>query len=515
MTASGPVVVWFRRDLRLHDHPALTDALVRPAGRAAVRLRPTVASRTVRVGQPGLVPARIGRGASAGVESRGGRLFVRAGDARGGGPRVRRRSRCRRCVRQPGLHTLRTATGPRGGGRLGGARRATPRQARPARPRARRRARTIRLVVRCLQPVPPTLGGTPAAGRPARSSRDHHRRCRRGAATRALRPWVRRSTAAEGALPEPPKLPRAAGSRRGSRLTVRPLTTGRATGSETTMRHRTSVPTSGSVPLPGRGRHASACLGRRRRGIAALRRRAGLARLLCARAVGRAALRARGDGYPVPRHHVGGRSRRSAAWQRGRTGYPIVDAAMRQLSAAGWIPNRARMISASFLTKDLLIDWRVGERHFMTHLVDGDPASNLGGWQWAASVGTDSRPFVRIFNPVIQAKRFDPDGVYVRTWLPELADVPTRRIHEPWTMSPDEQESSHCRIGVDYPAPIIDHGEARQRALARYAPQRPRRAEATRAEPRRPGSPLAVAARRAPIPSRSPRATVRGHHASS
>jgi deoxyribodipyrimidine photo-lyase len=158
-----------------------------------------------------------------------------------------------------------------------------------------------------------------------------------------------------------------------------------------------------------------------------------------------------------------------AAWEEGATGYPIIDAAMRQLHATGWIPNRARMITASFLTKDLLIDWRAGERHFMQHLVDGDPASNLGGWQWAASVGTDSRPFVRIFNPVTQAKRFDPDGRFVRRWLPELADVPAGRIHEPWTMSPDEQASSRCRIGVDYPPPIVDHAEARRRALARYA----------------------------------------------
>jgi len=158
-----------------------------------------------------------------------------------------------------------------------------------------------------------------------------------------------------------------------------------------------------------------------------------------------------------------------ASWQGGRTGYPIVDAAMRQLRETGWLPNRARMIVASFLTKDLLIDWRAGERHFMTHLIDGDPASNLGGWQWAASIGTDSRPFVRVFNPVTQAKRFDPNGAYVRRWLPELASVPEQRVHEPWTMSPAEQEASGCRVGVDYPSPIVDHAAARQRALARYA----------------------------------------------
>ncbi|HSL75740.1 MAG TPA: FAD-binding domain-containing protein [Candidatus Limnocylindrales bacterium] len=158
-----------------------------------------------------------------------------------------------------------------------------------------------------------------------------------------------------------------------------------------------------------------------------------------------------------------------AAWRDGRTGFPIVDAAMRQLRATGWLPNRARMIVASFLTKDLLIEWREGERAFMEHLVDGDPASNLGGWQWAASIGTDSQPFVRVFNPVTQAKRFDPDGVYVRRWVPELERVPEARVQEPWTMSVDEQAAAGCRIGVDYPAPIVDHAAARKRALMRYA----------------------------------------------
>jgi deoxyribodipyrimidine photo-lyase len=159
----------------------------------------------------------------------------------------------------------------------------------------------------------------------------------------------------------------------------------------------------------------------------------------------------------------------AATWREGRTGYPIVDAAMRQLLATGFLPNRARMIVASFLTKDLLIDWRVGEAHFMRHLVDGDPASNLGGWQWAASMGSDAQPYVRVFNPVTQARRFDADGAYVRRWLPELAAVPSARVHEPWTLSPAEQRAARCRIGVDYPAPIIDHAEARRRALDRFA----------------------------------------------
>jgi deoxyribodipyrimidine photo-lyase len=156
-------------------------------------------------------------------------------------------------------------------------------------------------------------------------------------------------------------------------------------------------------------------------------------------------------------------------WRAGRTGYPIVDAAMRQLAATGFMPNRARMIVASFLTKDLLIDWRVGEAHFMHHLIDGDPASNLGGWQWSASVGTDAQPWFRVFNPVTQGERFDPEGAYVRSWLPELARVPAARVHAPWTMTDDEQAVARCRIGTDYPAPIVDHAAARARALDWFA----------------------------------------------
>ena len=157
------------------------------------------------------------------------------------------------------------------------------------------------------------------------------------------------------------------------------------------------------------------------------------------------------------------------AWKAGRTGYPIVDAAMRQLRATGFMPNRARMVGASFLTKDLLVDWRIGERHFMEHLVDGDVASNDGGWQWTASTGTDAQPYFRIFNPVLQGRRADPDGTWIRTWLPELRNVPTSHIHEPWTMPRQMQAEAECRIGADYPAPIVDHAMARERSLAAFA----------------------------------------------
>jgi deoxyribodipyrimidine photo-lyase len=158
-----------------------------------------------------------------------------------------------------------------------------------------------------------------------------------------------------------------------------------------------------------------------------------------------------------------------AAWREGGTGYPVVDAAMRQLAETGWMHNRARMIVASFLVKDLLIDWRWGERHFMRHLVDGDPAANNGGWQWTAGTGTDAAPYFRVFNPVLQGQKHDPQGAYVRRWVPELAHVPDRFIHQPWKMVPDAQRVAGCVVGQDYPAPIVDHAWARERTLAAYA----------------------------------------------
>ncbi len=156
------------------------------------------------------------------------------------------------------------------------------------------------------------------------------------------------------------------------------------------------------------------------------------------------------------------------AWQQGLTGYPVVDAAMRQLAATGWMHNRARMITASFLTKDLLINWQSGEDWFMQSLVDGDPAANNGGWQWTAGTGTDAAPYFRIFSPVLQGKKYDPQGAYVRRWIPELAKIPDKYIHEPWLMPADVQEKSGCRIGRDYPAPIVDRAQSRERTLAAY-----------------------------------------------
>lgn len=160
------------------------------------------------------------------------------------------------------------------------------------------------------------------------------------------------------------------------------------------------------------------------------------------------------------------------AWREGRTGYPIVDAAMRQLLDTGWMHNRARMIVASFLVKDLLIDWRWGERWFMQHLIDGDPAANNGGWQWSAGTGTDAAPYFRIFNPILQAQKHDPHAVYIRSWLPELRALPEEYLHSPWKTPVEIQENVSVRIGKDYPKPIIDHRAARERTLGVYAQAR-------------------------------------------
>ena len=162
--------------------------------------------------------------------------------------------------------------------------------------------------------------------------------------------------------------------------------------------------------------------------------------------------------------------KRFEAWCNGRTGYPVVDAAMRQLRHEGWMHNRARLIVGSFLTKDLGIDWRWGERWFMRLLLDGDEANNNGNWQWIASVGVDPQPPARrIYNPSRQQEKFDPDGTYVRRYVPELARVPDEFLTEPWTMPEAIAARAGCVIGRDYPAPIVDHLIARREAIERYA----------------------------------------------
>jgi deoxyribodipyrimidine photo-lyase len=157
------------------------------------------------------------------------------------------------------------------------------------------------------------------------------------------------------------------------------------------------------------------------------------------------------------------------AWQEGRTGYPYIDAGMRQLATTGWMHNRVRMAAASFLVKDLLVDWRIGERWFRRLLVDADIAQNAGNWQWVAGTGPDAAPYFRVFNPVLQSEKFDPDGAYIRKFVPELAHVAIPWIHRPWTAPPEELAAGDVALGVTYPYPIVDHGFARSRAINAYA----------------------------------------------
>lgn len=175
------------------------------------------------------------------------------------------------------------------------------------------------------------------------------------------------------------------------------------------------------------------------------------------------------DGIRFPGGHD-----RFAAWCEGRTGYPLVDAGMRQLNGTGYMHNRLRMISASFLVKDLHVDWRWGERYFARKLNDYDLSANNGGWQWAASTGCDAQPYFRIFNPVTQSERFDAHGKFIRMYLPELAKVPAAHIHAPWRMTPSEQAAAGVTIGKDYPAPLVDHAQSRAITLELFGKQRVR-----------------------------------------
>ena len=165
--------------------------------------------------------------------------------------------------------------------------------------------------------------------------------------------------------------------------------------------------------------------------------------------------------WPNPAGHF-------AAWCEARTGYPLVDAAMRQLNQTGTMHNRLRMVAASFLVKDLHVDWRLGERYFAGRLIDFDLAANNGGWQWAASTGCDAQPWFRIFNPITQSEKFDAEGKFIKRYLPELAALPARYIHAPWLLTADLQHAYGVTIGRDYPAPMVDHAAARARTLALY-----------------------------------------------
>ena len=157
------------------------------------------------------------------------------------------------------------------------------------------------------------------------------------------------------------------------------------------------------------------------------------------------------------------------AWQRGKTGFPIVDAGMRELWSTGWMHNRVRMIVASFLVKDLLVPWQRGAEWFWDTLVDADLASNTLGWQWTAGCGADAAPYFRVFNPVLQSEKFDPEGDYLRRWLPELTNLPLPFLHAPWTAPSTVLAKAGVQLGKTYPHPVVDHSEARQRALQALA----------------------------------------------
>lgn len=157
------------------------------------------------------------------------------------------------------------------------------------------------------------------------------------------------------------------------------------------------------------------------------------------------------------------------AWKCGQTGFPIIDAAMRELWICGWMNNRVRMIVASFLTKDLLIPWQEGAKWFWDTLVDADLANNSLGWQWVMGSGADSAPYFRVFDPTLQSEKFDPDGTYIRRWVPELANLNNTFIHKPWKASALDLELANVKLGIDYPYPIVDHDKAKQKAQKIYA----------------------------------------------
>jgi deoxyribodipyrimidine photo-lyase len=170
------------------------------------------------------------------------------------------------------------------------------------------------------------------------------------------------------------------------------------------------------------------------------------------------------DSFPWGEDHAG-----LEAWRRGRTGFPIVDAGMRELWQTGWMHNRVRMIAGSFLVKDLMLPWQLGKAWFWDTLVDADLANNAASWQWVAGCGADAAPYFRVFNPMLQGEKFDPDGAYVKRFVPELSRLPAQFVHRPWEADAATLRAAGIELGQTYPRPIVDHGKARDRALAAFA----------------------------------------------
>jgi deoxyribodipyrimidine photo-lyase len=451
-------IVWFRRDLRLADHPALTAAVERGAVVACFVLDDDILRRRHHH-----APARL-RFLRAGLESldaslreRGSRLIVRHGDPAEVVPRLAQEAGADRvaCLRE---------TSPRG-------------RARDERVAAALAAAGVHL---------DCLPGTLAVEPEALPGPD-------GAGYRVFTPFFRawsaagthRTTAAPSAIPGPDL-----GSMDLNLLPAGrpPLPGGEVAAEERLERfiHDSVKQYSDTRNVPGDDgtSHLSAYL--RLGMISPQAVRAALGRKVESRGGGafwrQMAWRdfyhhvqlhhphtARGAMRPEFDHIAwDGGTGAFDAWRHGETGFPLVDAGMRQLAAEAWMHNRTRMVTASFLVKDLIVDWRRGETHFMRELVDGDPANNNGGWQWVAGTGTDAAPYFRVLNPTLQAQKFDPDGHYIRRYVPELRDVPDRFIHAPWQMGPEDQRAASCRIGHDYPAPIVDHAARRVEVLERY-----------------------------------------------
>lgn len=432
LTPSRPVVVWFRRDLRLGDHPALQSVLADDAPVIPLFVRDERLTTATTMGAGRL--ARLDAAVAAldrDLRAIGGRLVIRAGDPRHIIPEL---------VHETGAMAVHIT------------REHTP----YARDRDAAIGRRVRLVVHdgALLVEPETVG-------PTRVFSAFYRRWT-GSAAAKRSPRPERIDVPEGvaSLPAPSVRPH------GEPEAVRGLSEFAADRSTTYASARDRLDLDGTSRLGADIHFGTVSIAQ----VYAAVEEPAFRRQLAWRDWAHHILwfhpEARWLGWRVDLRDLTWREDASdlAVWQEGMTGYPTVDAAMRQLASEGWISNRARMIAASFLTKHLLLDWRLGERHFLRQLVDADVANNSLGWQWVAGIGTDAAPYHRILSPVRQGERFDPHGAWVRRWVPEVASLPDALVHRPWEASPD--------AAPRYPRPVIEHRFARQRAMAWFRDHR-------------------------------------------